>query len=81
MAWMSRWRRTRQGSSPNPFADFVEVEAPVAEPTRDALRALGHDIQPAGKPIGGSQAIDIDWQTGLLTAGSDPRKDGCAMGY
>ena len=66
---------------PNPFADFVEVEAPVTEPTRDALRALGHDIRPAGKPIGGSQAIAIDWQTGLLTAGSDPRKDGCAMGY
>ena len=49
-------------------------------PTRDALRALGHDIRPAGKPIGGSQAIAIDWQTGLLTA-ADPRKDGCAMGY
>ena len=66
---------------PNPFGDFVEVEAPVPDDVRDTLRRMGHDIRPAGKPIGGSQAIGIDWETGLLTAGSDPRKDGCAMGY
>ena len=66
---------------PDPFSDFVAVEAPVPEEARDALRRMGHDIRPAGKPIGGSQAIGIDWETGLLTAGSDPRKDGCAMGY
>ena len=66
---------------PEPFNDFVEVEGAIPEATRDALRSLGHDIRPAKKPIGGSQAIAIDWQTGLLTAGSDPRKDGCASGY
>ncbi|MGB2411301.1 MAG: gamma-glutamyltransferase, partial [Candidatus Puniceispirillaceae bacterium] len=66
---------------PDPFDDFVEVEAPVPDDVRTALRHLGHDIRPASKPIGGSQAISIDWETGLLTAGSDPRKDGCAMGY
>ena len=66
---------------PDPFEDFVEVEAPVSEDIRDALRARGHDIREATRPIGGSQAIAIDWETGLLTAGSDPRKDGCAMGY
>ena len=66
---------------PEPFNDFVEVEGAIPEATRDALRSLGHDIRPAKKPIGGSQAIAIDWQTGLLTAGSDPRKDGCAIGY
>ena len=66
---------------PDPFRDLVEVEAPIPESIRDELRRLGHDIRPARKPIGGSQAISIDWDTGLLTAGSDPRKDGCAMGY
>ena len=66
---------------PNPFSDFVELEAPIPDDVRDKLRHMGHDIRPAGKPIGGSQAISIDWDTGLLTAGSDPRKDGCAMGY
>ena len=65
----------------DPFRDLVEVEAPIPESIRDELRSLGHDIRPARKPIGGSQAISIDWDTDLLTAGSDPRKDGCAMGY
>ena len=66
---------------PKPSQDFTEVEGPIPEATRAALRALGHDIRETTKPIGGSQAIAIDWETGLLTAGSDPRKDGCAMGY
>ena len=45
------------------------------------LARLGHNVQPAKKPIGGGQAIWIDWQEGVLTGGSDPRKDGCAMGF
>jgi len=66
---------------PDPRSDVVEVEEPISEDVRAALRALGHNIQPAVRPIGGSQAILIDWDKGLLIAGSDPRKDGCAMGY
>jgi gamma-glutamyltranspeptidase/glutathione hydrolase len=48
---------------------------------REKLKALGHNIRPAKKPIGGSQAIFVDWETGFLIGGSDPRKDGCAIGY
>ena len=66
---------------PDPFDDFVEIEDPIPQETRDALTKMGHNIVPAKGPIGGSQAIWIDWDTGLLTGGSDPRKDGCAMGY
>ena len=66
---------------PDPFSDVVDIEAPVPADVRATLSKLGHHVRAAGKPIGGSQAISIDWKTGLLTAGSDPRKDGCAMGY
>ena len=59
----------------------MEVEEPISQEMREKLKALGHNIQPAKKPIGGSQAILIDWETGFLIGGSDPRKDGCAIGY
>ena len=66
---------------PDPESPQVEVESTLDPDTVKALRAKGHNIVPAEKPIGGSQAIWIDWDEGVLTGGSDPRKDGCAIGY
>jgi gamma-glutamyltranspeptidase/glutathione hydrolase len=57
----------------------VEVEDGVPARTAAGLKALGHNIVPAPDPVGGSQAIWIDWESGVFTAGSDPRYDGCAM--
>ncbi len=66
---------------PDPFAGHVNMEWTVPEPIREGLAARGHRLVHAPKPIGGSQAIWIDGDEGVLTGGSDPRKDGSAMGY
>ncbi|MEM7041752.1 MAG: gamma-glutamyltransferase [Pseudomonadota bacterium] len=65
----------------NPFDGVVEMEGTIPEDIRKALTERGHRLVPPPKPIGGSQAIWIDWDEGVLTGGSDPRKDGAAMGY
>ena len=57
----------------------LEVEAGVPRETVAGLRERGHDIAFASN--GGGQAIRIDWDRGTLEGGSDPRKDGCALGY
>lgn len=59
----------------------LQAERLIPASTIDGLRALGHKVGPAPGPIGGSQAIMIDKARHLLTAGSDPRKDGHAAGY
>jgi gamma-glutamyltranspeptidase/glutathione hydrolase len=48
---------------------------------RAALAAKGHDVVDLEKPHGGGQVIVIDRARGVLIGGSDPRKDGCALGY
>ncbi|MGN6570903.1 MAG: gamma-glutamyltransferase [Pseudolabrys sp.] len=59
----------------------VEVETGTPQRTIDGLRARGHDIAVCEQPWGGAQTIKIDWNRGVLIAGSEPRKDGCALGY
>ena len=45
------------------------------------LEALGHRVAVPEGPLGGAQAIRIDHARGVLEGASDPRKDGCAIGY
>lgn len=65
----------------DPFTGEVEIETSADVALVQSLRAKGHRINNATSPIGGSQAISIDWRQGVLTGASDPRKDGCAVGY
>jgi gamma-glutamyltranspeptidase/glutathione hydrolase len=59
----------------------LEAEQGIPETARRALQAKGHEVAVVDYPHGGGQAIRIDWDRGTLTGGSDPRKDGCAIGY
>lgn len=59
----------------------LQVEQSVSQATRAGLEALGHRLEEAESPHGGSQAIMMDRDNGVLIAGSDPRKDGCALGW
>lgn len=61
--------------------DGVQIECAVPGDTLKALERLGHRPVAPARPIGGSQAIWIDRERGVLAGASDPRKDGCALGY
>ncbi len=63
------------------YGGICQVEHGIAADVAEGLAALGHRIQPAVEPLGGGQAIWIDWQKGMTIGGSDPRKDGCALAY
>lgn len=64
-----------------PLRGTVAVEHGIPQTARDRLRQLGHNVVDAELPWGGGQAIYIDPESGVLSGGSDPRKDGCALGY
>ncbi len=62
----------------------VAIEATVGAETLSALRARGHNLiadepDPVNFGFGGAQLIAKSGETYI--AGSDPRKDGCAIGY
>ena len=63
------------------FDNELSVERGIKNDVAEGLRRLGHNVRTAETPIGGGQAIWIDWENGVLSGGSDPRKDGCALGY
>ncbi|MBN2907486.1 MAG: gamma-glutamyltransferase family protein [Rhodobacteraceae bacterium] len=69
--------------APRSFTDAgkMQVERGYSDAVRAELAAMGHDVVIPAGPIGGAQAILIDEETGVLQGASDPRKDGCALGY
>ena len=59
----------------------LKVENSFSKSSIENLSNLGHDIEIIDEGIGGGQGIMIDRKEGILIGGSDPRKDGLAIGY
>jgi gamma-glutamyltranspeptidase/glutathione hydrolase len=62
----------------------VAVETGVPLKTRKALAAMGHDVHPEttfAPGFGSGDIIARDAESGVLWGASDPRKDGCAVGF
>jgi gamma-glutamyltranspeptidase / glutathione hydrolase len=59
----------------------VAVEGSLGRSVSEGLRERGHQVVQETGTFGGYQAIAIDESSGVLEAGSDPRKDGQAVGY
>ena len=70
--------------APRSFLDHttgkLSLEAGFSGAVAEHLAAMGHAVERAPVGMGGAQAIMLDLDSGLLTGGSDPRKDGLALG-
>ncbi len=64
-----------------PYGGKLELERGIPAAAVQRLAALGHSPASIVRPHGGGQAIWIDRASGTLVGGSDPRKDGMALGY
>ena len=64
----------------DPYDGKLHIERGYFPDVRAALEAKGHQLFTPETPIGGSQMIRIN-EGGVYEGGSDPRKDGCAIGY
>ncbi|MCK0140282.1 gamma-glutamyltransferase family protein [Aliiroseovarius sp. F47248L] len=69
--------------APRSFADqgVLRIERGYDPDVQAKLGEMGHSITVSDTPIGGGQAIRVDHERGVLIGASDPRKDGCAIGY
>ena len=61
--------------------NHYKLERSIPHKIYDDLVKKGHKVDFSDETIGGGQAIFIDREKGNLIGGSDPRKDGCAIGY
>jgi gamma-glutamyltranspeptidase / glutathione hydrolase len=61
--------------------DGIAVEEGIGAEARAGLAERGHRVCESPGAFGGYQAIAIDREAGVLAGGSDPRKDGLAIGF
>jgi len=60
---------------------IVYLEPGIPEAIAEGLRQKGHRVEYREDGFGGYQGIWVDPETNVLHGGSEPRKDGCAIGY
>ena len=59
----------------------ISLERGISDSISNQLREKKHHIIPPNTFFGGGQAIFVHPEYKTLIAGSDPRRDGCAVGY
>ena len=59
----------------------LAVESAISAEARAGLASRGHKVISSAGVFGGFQGILFDVKTGVMMGGSDPRKDGLAIGY
>ena len=64
-----------------PDSSGLLLEEGYSSKIGDQLKTMGHQIIRPNAPLGGAQGILIDHTRDILIGGSDPRKDGMAIGY
>ena len=62
------------------FDGNLLCEKGISEKTRNDLQIIGHNVQLSDLPHGGGQVIQFSEDGKVLIGGSDPRRDGCALG-
>ena len=62
------------------FNGTLQLEQGYGNDIEKRLISLGHKIERPSIPIGGAQLVKYD-SSGVLIGASDPRKDGCALGF
>jgi gamma-glutamyltranspeptidase/glutathione hydrolase len=75
---------TLDGPDPAERGSLVRVEDRIPASVRDELTRRGHKVDLLGDwsiLVGGGQGILVDPETGALSGGADPRRDGYAIAY
>jgi gamma-glutamyltranspeptidase/glutathione hydrolase len=63
---------------------LVDAESRIPAASLDGLRARGHELNVLTDwtaQVGGGHGVAIDPESGLMTGGADPRRDGAAIGW
>lgn len=63
------------------YNDALALESHIGWDVERNLIDRGHRVVKTVDEFGGYQAIQINWSNNTLSGGSDPRLDGCAIGY